>query len=241
MRLVLLHGFTGSPASWDAVTRSLPHVDAVRPPLLGHGATATGDVQTFEDEVTRLAATFPAEPVHLAGYSLGARLALALTVRYPARIARLTLVSGQPGLQSEREREERRQADARWCALLEAGGIAAFVEAWEAQPLFATRARLTPALRAEQRTERLRHDPRGLARSLRTTGLGEMPNLRPELGSVSVPVTVLTGELDPKFSALGQELCAAFPRARLALAPNVGHDLLLEAPDLVARELTAAL
>jgi 2-succinyl-6-hydroxy-2,4-cyclohexadiene-1-carboxylate synthase len=236
----LFHGFTGSPASWDAVARSLRDADALRPPLLGHGATETDGVQTFEDEVTRLAATLPAEPVHLAGYSLGARLALALAIRYPTRIARLTLVSGQPGLESERERELRRQADAGWCALLEARGIAGFVDAWESQALFVTQSRLPAPLRAERRAERLRHDPRGLARSLRTTGLGEMPNLRPELDCVSVPVTVLAGELDPKFSALGQELCGALPRARLALAPNVGHDLLLEAPDWVARELSGA-
>ena len=238
MTLVLLHGFTGSPASWDAVARSLRDADALRPPLLGHGATETAEVRTFDDEVTRLAATLPAEPVHLAGYSLGARLALALAIRYPARVARLTLVSGQPGLQSERERHERRQADARWCALLETRGLAAFVDAWQEQPLFATQARLEPQLTAERRAQRLRHDPRGLVRSLRTTGLAEMPNFRPELGAVSVPVTVLAGELDSKFVALGRELSAAFPRARLALAPNAGHDLLLEAPDLVARELS---
>ena len=237
MTLVLLHGFTGSPASWNPVVASLAET-AVCPPLLGHGAPETGRVQSFDGEVARLLSALPEEPVHLAGYSLGARLALALALAYPERIRQLTLVSGQPGLASEAEREERQRADAGWCTLLETRGLEAFVDAWEAQPLFATQRRVPAELRARRRRERLGHDPLGLARSLRVTGLAEMADLRPRLASVRTPVTVLAGELDPKFLALGRAMSVSFLRGRLVVAPNAGHDLLLEAPDLVARELS---
>jgi 2-succinyl-6-hydroxy-2,4-cyclohexadiene-1-carboxylate synthase len=238
MSLVLLHGFTGRPASWDEVARRLGEPAPSCPTLLGHGAPETADVFSFDDEVTRLAAGLPAEPVYLAGYSLGARLALALALRHPERIARLTLVSGRPGLASESERDARRREDARWCTLLETRGIEAFVEAWEAQPLFATQARLPAEVRARRRSERLSHDPFGLARSLRVTGLGEMPDFGARLGSLAVPVTLLAGELDQKFLELGRQMSVTFSTARLVIAPNAGHDLLLEAPDLVARELS---
>jgi 2-succinyl-6-hydroxy-2,4-cyclohexadiene-1-carboxylate synthase len=236
--LVLLHGFTGSVASWDAVAAKLGQPTPSRPPLLGHGALDTERVSTFDAEVTRLAAQLPAEPVHLAGYSLGARLALGLAVAYPERVARLTLVSGQAGLASELERDERRRADARWCRLLEQRGLAAFVDAWEAQPLFATQSRLPP--RAARRLERLSHEPHGLVRSLQVTGLAEMPDYGPYLGSLSMPVAVLAGELDRKFVTLGHELTARLRRGRFVVLPEAGHDLLLEAPDLVARELLRA-
>jgi 2-succinyl-6-hydroxy-2,4-cyclohexadiene-1-carboxylate synthase len=176
--------------------------------------------------------------VHLAGYSLGARVALGLALAYPERIARLTLISGQAGLATDAERSERRRADARWCALLEQGGITAFVDEWEAQPLFATQARLPSELREAHRALRLRHDPHGLAHSLRMTGLAAMPYFSPRLDTLSMPVAVLAGELDSKFVALGRELAAAVRRSRFVVAPNAGHDLLLEAPDLVARELS---
>lgn len=241
MTLVLLHGFTGSPASWDAVAAALGSPPPLRLALLGHGATGTDRVQTFEDEVARLASQLPPEPVQLAGYSLGARLALGVALAYPERVERLTLVSGQAGLASEFERNERRRADGRWCTLLEQVGIAAFVDAWEAQPLFATQSRLSHELRASRRTERLSHDPQGLVRSLRVTGLAEMPHYARRLGSLSMPVMVLAGELDPKFLALGRDLAAAVPRGRFVVVPNAGHDLLLEAPDLVARELLRAI
>jgi 2-succinyl-6-hydroxy-2,4-cyclohexadiene-1-carboxylate synthase len=234
--LVLLHGFTGSPASWDAVLTRVPTREARRPALLGHGEAAPG-VRSFDDEVDRLAALLGPEPVHLAGYSLGARLALALAVRHPERVARLLLVGVHPGLGSETERDERRRADARWIELLERCGIEAFADAWGAQPLFATQSRLPDAFRARRRKERLAHDPKELARSLRITGLAEMPDLRPDLGRVRAEVTLLTGKLDAKFSALADALASILPSARRAVAPGAGHDLLLERPDLVGAEL----
>lgn len=234
--LFLLHGFTGSPSSWDAVLTHLPTRSARCPALLGHG-NAAPDVRTFDDEVERLAGLFGSEPVHLAGYSLGARLALGLLVRYPARVACATFVGVHPGLASDAERSERRKSDARFITLLESCGIDAFVNAWVAQPLFATQASLPHAVRSRRERERLAHDPKGLARSLRVTGLAEMPNFRPLLGELDVPVTLLSGELDTKFTALADELSGLFPNARSTVVPSAGHDLLLERPDLVARQL----
>jgi 2-succinyl-6-hydroxy-2,4-cyclohexadiene-1-carboxylate synthase len=176
-------------------------------------------------------------PAHLAGYSLGARLALGIAVRHPERVARLTLVGVHPGLASEAERDERRRSDRRWIELLETCGIDAFVDAWSAQPLFATERRLPDASRAARRKVRLAHDPKELARSLRIVGLAEMPDFRPHLGEIHAPVTLVAGELDEKFSALAGELSGLLPSARLVLAPEAGHDLLLERPDLVATEL----
>jgi 2-succinyl-6-hydroxy-2,4-cyclohexadiene-1-carboxylate synthase len=236
--LVLLHGFTGSPSSWDDVMRALGGLAALRPPLVGHGATEAEHVRTFDDEVTRLVGLFAPDPVHLAGYSLGARLALAIAVAHPRRVAQVTLVSGQPGLADETARAERRRTDAAWCALLESDDIERFVDGWERQPLFATQTKIKSELRARHRAGRMSHAPAGLARSLRVLGLAEMPDFAPFLANVRVPVTLIAGELDGKFMALGREMAGAFPRARLVVAPNAGHDLLLEAPDLVARELT---
>jgi 2-succinyl-6-hydroxy-2,4-cyclohexadiene-1-carboxylate synthase len=176
-------------------------------------------------------------PAHLAGYSLGARLALGIAVRHPERVSRLTLVGVHPGLTTEAERYERRRSDQRFIELLETCGIDAFVDAWSAQPLFATQKHLPDAVRSARQKERLAHDPKELARSLRITGLAEMPDFRPYLGEIRMPVTLLSGELDQKFTALGEELSRLLPSARRTIAPGAGHDLLLERPDLVATEL----
>jgi len=235
--LVLLHGFTGSAESWNDVLARIPTRTARCPLLLGHGERADG-VRGFEDECERLARLIGPEPVHLGGYSLGARLALGIALRHPERVQRLTLVGVHPGLATDTEREERRRSDARWIELLEGCGIEAFVDAWSAQPLFSSERKLPEAVRRRRLAERLAHDPKELARSLRLLGLAEMPHFRPRLATLRLPVTLLSGELDAKFSALSEELVHALPNARRTTVPGAGHNLLLERPDLVATELT---
>lgn len=200
--------------------------------LVGHAHDATV-VTSFEAEVDRLAALAPAEPSHVIGYSLGARLALGLALRHPERVARLTLVSGSPGLESEAERSARRAADAAWIDLLLGRGLEAFVDAWQALPLWASQSTLPAEQRAEKRYERLGHDPAGLCRSLRATGLAEMPDYWPRLAEVGVPVRVLAGALDSKFEAIAQRMAKQLPRSTLEVVPRAGHDLLLERPDLI--------
>jgi 2-succinyl-6-hydroxy-2,4-cyclohexadiene-1-carboxylate synthase len=220
---VCLHGFTGDPSVWDVVGR------CVAEPLLGHAPHLLGDPgpEGFAREVDRLAARLPDAPVHLVGYSMGARLAAGLVTRHPARIARATLIGLHPGLADPRERAARLTDDERWIRLLENEGIERFADAWEAQPLFAAQPRV-PAHQARRRS----HDPHGLALALRRLGLAEMPYLALALGKSSVPLTLVVGGRDEKFQALARRV-----PARCVVIPDAGHDVVLEAPDALARLL----
>lgn len=245
-RVLLLHGFTGSPASWDPVIELLGEdTEVLAPPLLGHDLQTVDELlhsppASFEEEAfaafVELTTRFGNAPVHLAGYSLGARVALMMMATAPQRFISATLIGVNPGLVDDSERAERRTADAKWIELLEQG-IEPFVDAWEKLPLWASQARLPDDVRAAQRAARLRHDPRGLALSLRVTGLGEMPNLRPRLPDIDVPVTLMAGGEDPKFRSLAEESSALLPRSRVVVVPDAGHNLLLERPEAVAHEL----
>lgn len=232
--LLALHGFTGSPRSWDFLPAD-PALRRLVPALVGHhGEGDTGNVVDFAGEVDRLAElAATASPVHVVGYSLGARLALGLALRHPARVSRLTLISAHPGLESAKQRSERRAADERWCELLLGRGLVPFVDAWQSQSLWATQASLAPATLERKRRERLSHDPAGLVRSLRVTGLAQMPNYREALGELRMPVTLLAGGLDSKFRDLAQQLAKSIARAELTIVDGAGHDLLLERPELV--------
>ena len=103
--------------------------------------------------------------------------------------------------------------------------------AWEKLPLRETQRGLPDVIRAAKRRERLTHTAEGLARSLASVGLGQMPDLRPKLAQTPCTVEFLVGAHDTKFVALAQELCHIMPRARVAAAAHAGHDLLLERPD----------
>jgi len=239
--LLLLHGFTGSPRSFAPLARRLSQdFEILTPALLGHAGSSAGpEVTSFDAEVERLVALIPeGSSAHLAGYSLGARLGLALLCRHPERFARATLVGVNPGLSDERERELRRQNDAGWVELLEVQGLKAFVEAWQAQPLFDSQRRLPEGLLAAQTAERLSHSSAGLALSLRLMGLAEMPDLWRELERVRTRVTLLVGALDERFVDIGRQLATRLPQAELRVAEGAGHNLLLENPDLVTEAIS---
>jgi 2-succinyl-6-hydroxy-2,4-cyclohexadiene-1-carboxylate synthase len=240
--LVLLHGFTGTPESWEGLRPFLP--SAVRlhaEPLLGHSPELlTEGTGGFEAEVDRLVARVRARldsPIEWVGYSLGARLALGVAVRHPALVHRLWLVGVHPGLSSPTEREERRRADAGWVQVLQAEGMPAFVARWEAQPLFASQRALPERVRDAERFRRLSHTAQGLALALRALGLGAMPDLGPKVPALQMPVEVLAGEWDIKFRQLADPLVAAIPRATLTVVPSAGHNVILEQPQALAAAL----
>jgi 2-succinyl-6-hydroxy-2,4-cyclohexadiene-1-carboxylate synthase len=246
--LVLLHGFTGSPASFDALLAELRpcrrRLSVFKPALLGHDAsTLKLPVRRFEEEVDRLAGEIRATGfagAYLCGYSLGARMALGLLARHPFMFRGASLIGVNPGLSNDAERARRIGVDERWCELLLRRGLRAFSAAWEAQPLFATQLGVDSKRREAQRRLREGHVSNGLVRSLRTVGLGQMPNYRGVLGMQPLPVHLVVGALDTKFERLARELLRASPRVVLDVIPDAGHNLLLEAPRQLARVLIKA-
>jgi 2-succinyl-6-hydroxy-2,4-cyclohexadiene-1-carboxylate synthase len=237
----LLHGFTGSPQSYSRIVRHLDVEQRVLiPALTGHGDDWRGRAaDSFEGEVSRLLALHSGvkRPRLLCGYSLGARAALGMLSRAPEMFDGALLIGLHPGLDSRSARDERHALDAGRARLLREHGLAAFVKEWEALPLFASQRALPPNLLAEQRECRLAHDPEGLARSLEVLGLAEMPNYRPAMASLAVPITLMTGSLDTKFSNMANELADRNAHIRAQRVDGVGHNVLLEAPSVVATAL----
>jgi 2-succinyl-6-hydroxy-2,4-cyclohexadiene-1-carboxylate synthase len=234
VRLLLVHGFSGTGRSWDPVRRradAATYTDVLAPDLRGHGERSHDRPVTIPACVADLRRD---EPYALAGYSMGGRLALHLALAQPDLVRRLVLVSATAGIEDAHERAERRRADDQLARRLEADGLEAFVTWWSAQPLFAGQ---PPAVKATADRDRLRNTAEGLAAALRGLGTGAMEPLWQRLGELAMPATVVVGERDAKFRVLGERLAATLPDARLVVVPDAGHAVHLEAPEAVAAVL----
>jgi len=240
-RRVLLHGFAGSPAAWEPIAARLrEHDEVLALRITGH-AFSPATSASFVDEVDRLAAEIQANGfagAQLAGYSLGGRLALGLACRHAGLISRLILIGAHPGLAAEDPmRAERVASDEAWARKLEDQGMASFEAAWATQPIFASQLALAEPVQAQQRALRLGHEAAGLAHAMRVLSLGRMPDWSNAYAQLRVPIDLLVGQADTKFLALAQRMQAINAQARLTVAPNAGHNLLLEAPELVLSRL----
>ena len=227
--LVLIHGFLGSPRSWDAVREYLPtDIDVRTPCLPGHGAQLGAD---FMSAVSDLIADLPARSA-LCGYSLGGRLALHVAQRAPDRVAGLLLLGAHPGLTDPEARAARIIGDETWAERFAKEPIARVVDDWRAQPIFASQSHLPTSTLDTQRGIALAHRGPDLASSMRQLTLGRMP--RADLARLEPHTTLCTGALDEKFTLLAEAMAAARPGTSHEVIPGVGHNLPLECPEAVA-------
>jgi 2-succinyl-6-hydroxy-2,4-cyclohexadiene-1-carboxylate synthase len=246
--LLLLHGFTGNRTSFDHLRPLLGSaVKAIVVDLPGHGETPLperkgreGFIETVE-AVVQLVEQLGMPSVDLLGYSLGARVALGAALYKPERFGRLILESGSPGLHRRVERAERREADHRLASFIRTHGVEAFVEHWEALPLFESLRRLPPERLAELRERRRSCTAEGLMGALGTLGLGVQPDYWPELHRQRLPTLLLTGALDEKFTQLARRMAAELPVVWRHALPECGHAPHLEAPEAYASEVLSFL
>jgi 2-succinyl-6-hydroxy-2,4-cyclohexadiene-1-carboxylate synthase len=242
--LLLLHGFTGSAATWTPLIHSLrPHFRTIAPDLIGHGRSdSPQDAERYRMErcVADLLAMLDALEVECAdvlGYSMGGRVALHLATKAPDRVGALVLESSSPGIADAAERQERVVADEALAESIEREGLEAFVGRWERLPLFASQASLPEDTRARLHAQRLRNDPIGLANSLRGMGTGRQESLWDRLAWLEVPTLLIAGALDAKYRALAYQMAAALPNARAVIVPGVGHAVHLEQPQSFAKNV----
>jgi 2-succinyl-6-hydroxy-2,4-cyclohexadiene-1-carboxylate synthase len=245
--VLLLHGFTGRAESWIEVAGRLPRRRCWIPDLPGHGNTdpplppERWRMPRLADALLELLDSLGIGSIDVAGYSMGGRAALHLAVTGRNCISRLVLVGATPGIESTIEREERASSELALARMLEEQGIEAFVDYWEALPLFATQRTLDPIARARLRDQRLSHDPAALAAGIRAFGTGFQDPIHESLSGITAPTLLVSGERDEKFRQIAESMHRRIPDARMEIVLGAGHAVPSERPAALAALLESHL
>ena len=244
--ITVLHGFTQAGRSWREVISKMPAGwKWIAPDLRGHGETQTRQgspcsMEACTEDLVAMWDDLGVERTHLAGYSMGGRLALHVAARRPDRVLTLLTIGAHAGLEED-AREGRRRGDEGLAERIEKEGLEAFVDYWGALPLFAGFERRGPSYVAQVRAERLQNHVAGLACSLRGMGAGTMEPVWNELGQVTFPCTFVAGQQDHGYVASARRLAATVPNGKFEIVPRAGHAVHLERPDAFARLLASHL
>lgn len=244
--VLVLHGFTGSAAAMNPLTSRLEGFTVIAPDLVGHGRSESPSdpnrytVPAMAEQALAAAAALGHHRVHLLGYSMGGRTALAAACAAPDRVRSLAVIGTTAGIADSEQRRRRAEADQARAEAIEAD-LAAFVDQWMSAPLLAGQARLGPDHLRAARAQRLAGDPAGLALSLRMGGAGAMEPLHDRLRRCRAPAHIIAGADDAKFCALADELAALLPRASVTRIAGAGHAAHLEQPEATAAAVVAFL
>ncbi|WKA56066.1 2-succinyl-6-hydroxy-2,4-cyclohexadiene-1-carboxylate synthase [Planococcus shixiaomingii] len=233
--VVFLHGFTGSIKTWQSIVEQLRDFKVVLIDLIGHGQSESPDLAErygMNQQIADLEAIFTKLALTdfvLVGYSMGGRTALAYACAYPERLEALILESASPGLRTEEEQKERQDRDAALAKRILRDGIPTFVNFWQEIALFDSQKQLPEQVKQAVREERLAQNPNGLANSLVGMGTGSQQSYWEDLSRLAMPVLLVAGALDLKFTGINKKMLAVLPNARLEIV-EAGHAIHVEKP-----------
>ena len=231
--ILLLHGFTGDSQDFNSVISLLSQsYCCLAVDLPGHGRTrVSGDESCYNISNTakaliELLDDLQIDKCLLLGYSMGGRLALYMTLHFPDRFDQVVLESASPGLKTAKDRSHRRKSDFDISQKLENSNLKEFLLSWYDRPLFKS---LTKSPNFDRLLEaRLENNPIELAKSLRNMGTGNQPSLWEQLAQNQIPLLLLVGEYDDKFTTINTEMANLCSAASLKTVPKSGHNIHFE-------------
>lgn len=251
--LLFLHGFLGSSEDWLPIMKGLSRsAKCISVDLPGHGKSkihSRDGVKAAEDVslsievvaavLSQLIDKIAPGKVTLVGYSMGARIALYMALRFSGKINGAIVISGSPGLKDVKARKTRAAIDDSRARSLLSFGLRAFVNTWYHGDMWQS-FREHPNFKKIV-TRRLQHDDvHGLAKALSDLSIGKQPSLWEDLKRCEIPLLFIVGENDTKFKNISKEICDRISGVVFhdtVEVPSCGHAAHLENPLAVVRLL----
>lgn len=232
--VLLLHGLGSQGADWGLQLPALvPRFQAVTVDLRGHGRSPSAEgwpsVASMASDVQQLLVRRSLGPVHAVGLSLGAAVALQLTLDHPKSVKSLTLINGFARL--------RLGWRGTWTAavrlLLLMAGRMELLGRWVARLLFPG-----PGMKAVRRRAAARIADNDRSAYLRALWALRSFDVRDRLGDIDVPVLVISGAEDPIVpKGVKAELAEGLQYVQAVTIEDSGHATPLDAPEKFNRTL----
>ena len=237
--LILVHGVGGNLGHWDPVVPALEdRFRVIRYDLRGHGNSENPggpwSLDDFVEDLAELADHFCIEQTALVGFSLGGLVSQGFTLKYPAMVERLVLLSTVAG----RTEPERGKVNER-VANLENGHLQANLRL-AAGRWFSPEFRQRHPDRVQHRLNELQDmNPEGYLNAYRVFAQGDLGE---QLHAIPCPTLIVTGEKDPGSTVqMAEFMHTQINHSRVKILPGLRHSLLREAPESVTAELTGFL
>jgi pimeloyl-ACP methyl ester carboxylesterase len=218
--VLLIHGAGENHLVWPFGLRRLPGTVVYAVDLPGHGKSAGTGRSTIADYAQWLASfleTLRIPAAVLIGHSMGGAIAQWLALTCPARAAALVLVATGAKLRVVPQLLELAQRD--FPAAVD------LISHWEWGPA------APEELKKLGKQQLLTNDPAVMLDDYRAC---DAFDVRDKLQAIAAPVLIVAGEADQltplKYAAF---LAEQIPKARLNVAPQAGHMVMLEAADTV--------
>lgn len=232
--LLFLHGFTGSSGDWKFLYDQLEkRFTPLAIDLPGHGESSSPELidHYLENSIVEMINNFLSElnisSLVICGYSMGGRAALSYAAKYSENLLGLILESSTAGIVSEKERSLRIENDEKLAGRILEIGIENFIDEWYNKPLFNS-VREKSELYKKLIGGKKINSPIGLANSLRGFSTGRMSNHWGNLHKLTMPVLLMSGENDEKFSKINVEMLKLLTNAEHISVPSSGHIVHLE-------------
>ncbi|KAF7808980.1 protein PHYLLO, chloroplastic [Senna tora] len=215
--LVFLHGFLGTGEDWIPIMKAISgSARCISVDLPGHGKSIIHTVKNASEKLClslemiadllhKLILHMTPAKVTLVGYSMGARIALYMALRFGYKTKGAVLISGSPGLKDKFARKIRAAKDDSRARSMVSHGLQLFLESWYAGELW-TSLRTHPHFSRIIASRLEQHNVQSLAKVLTGLSIGRQPSLWEELKNCRIPLMLIYGEKDTKFKKITEAM-----------------------------------
>lgn len=233
--VLFLHGLFLDRHFWSYQATALAyHRRCIAFDMPGHGASGWRpglDLDGIAEDIALWIGEHCRKPVTIVGHSQGGMIAMRVAARHGSLVERLALVNTSARAEYPDRVDGWRQ---RRSALLGSDAERAVVMNG-IQQLTTARHWIDshPHEIAAEHAAMMRHDPTLLAQAIDAAVI-DRPDIVGLLGSINVPVDVLSGELDQATPPVsGEEIATGVADGRHLTVPDAAHHLPVEVPELV--------